>query len=131
MRGLKEKKRHIVFFHRKWCKEAILNLNKGIKIKPYHIFLSAPGGVGKSHVIRIIQSDTIKLLKLSSFFEPNEVIVLLTAPTVVAAFNIEGMTLHSSLMLGCNKYGSYKSLSHDKANTLRLRLAKLKLLIID
>ncbi|XP_019848907.1 PREDICTED: uncharacterized protein LOC109580300 [Amphimedon queenslandica] len=131
MRGLNEKQRQIVFFHRKWCKEAILDLKKGNKVKPYHIFLSGPGGVGKSHVIRIIQSDTIKLLKLSGFIEPDEVIVLLTAPTGVAAFNIGGMTLHSSLKLGCNKYGSYKSLSHDKANTLRLRLAKLKLLIID
>uniref|UniRef100_A0A1X7VGC9 ATP-dependent DNA helicase n=1 Tax=Amphimedon queenslandica TaxID=400682 RepID=A0A1X7VGC9_AMPQE len=131
MRGLNDKQRPIAFFHRKWCKEAILNLKKGIKIKPYYIFLSGPGGVGKSHVIRIIQSDSIKLLKLSGFFEPDEVIVLLTAPTGVAAFNIGEMTLHSSLMLGCKKYGSYKSLSHDKANTLRLRLAKLNLLIID
>uniref|UniRef100_A0A1X7VJB5 ATP-dependent DNA helicase n=1 Tax=Amphimedon queenslandica TaxID=400682 RepID=A0A1X7VJB5_AMPQE len=120
-----------VFFHRKWCKEAILDLKIGNKFKANHIFLSGPGGVGKSHVIRIIQSDTIKLLKLSGFFEPDEVIVLLTAPTEVAAFNIGGMTLHSSLMLGYNKYVSYKSLSHDKANTLYLRLAKLKFIIID
>ena len=100
-------------------------------MKPYHIFVSSPGGVGKSHIIRIIQSDTIRLLKLSGVFEPDEVIISFTAPTGVAAYNIGGMTLHSALMLGCNKYGNYQSLSHDKINTLRRRLSKLKLLIID
>uniref|UniRef100_A0A1X7VD94 ATP-dependent DNA helicase n=1 Tax=Amphimedon queenslandica TaxID=400682 RepID=A0A1X7VD94_AMPQE len=73
----------------------------------------------------------MKLLKLSGFFQLDQVIVLLTAPTGVAAFNIGGMTLHFSLMLGGNNYGSYKTLSHDKANTLHLRLAKFVLLIID
>ena len=34
-------------------------------------------------------------------------------------------------MLGHSKFGEYQSLSHDKANTLRLNLSKLKLLIID
>ena len=131
IRGLNKRQRQIVTYHRKWCKEAVLALKEGKNIKPYHIFVSGPGGVGKSHIIRIIQSDTIRLLKLSGVFEPDEVIILLTAPTGVAAFNIGGMTLHSALMLGCNKYGNYQSLSHDKINTLRTRLSKLKLLIID
>lgn len=67
-------------------------------------------------------------MKLSGAFD---VIVLLTAPTGVAAFNIGGMTLHSALLLGRSKFAEYQSLSHDKANTLQLKLAKLKLLIID
>ena len=50
----------------------------------------------------LVQSDTIKLLKLSGMFESDDVIVLLTAPTGVAAFNINGMTVHSALLLGCN-----------------------------
>ena len=118
-------------FHRNWCKEAAIALKHGKKVKPYQVFVSGPGGVGKSHVIKLIQSDTIKLLKLSGMFEPDDVIVLLSAPTGVAAFNIGGMTLHSALMLGRSKFGEYQSLSHDKANTLRLKLSKLKLLIID
>ena len=64
------------------------------------MFLSGPGGVGESHVIRLVLvSDTIRILKLSGVFEPDDVIVLLTAPTGVAAFNIGGMTLHSALLL--------------------------------
>ena len=52
------------------------------------VFLSGPGGVGKSHLIKLIHSDTIKLLRLSGRIEPGQVTVLLTAPTGVAAFNI-------------------------------------------
>ena len=87
------------------------------------MFLSGPGGVGKSHVIKLIHSDTLKLLKLSGTFEPDDVTVLLTAPTGVAAFNINGMTLHSALLLGRSKYSSFQPLSHDKLNTLRTKLS--------
>ena len=131
MRGLNFKQREIVMFNRKWCKETVVALKYGRKVKPYRVFVSGPGGVGKSHIIRLIQSDTLKLLKLSGSFEPDDVIVLLTAPTGVAAFNIGGMTLHSALLLGRNKFSEYQSLSHDRVNTLRLKLSKLKLLIID
>ena len=85
--------------------------------------------MGKSHVIRLIQSDTIKLLRLSGEIDTTDVSVLLTAPTGVAAFNIGGMTLHSAFLLGSGQLG-FQQLSNDKANTLCNRLSKLKLLII-
>ena len=56
---------------------------------------------------------------------------LLTAPTGVAAFNINGMTLHSAFLLGTAKYSLSQALNHDKLNTLRGTLSNLKLLIID
>ena len=83
--------------------------------------MSGPGGVGKSHVIRLIYSDTVKLLKLSDCFEPGDVTVLLTAPTGVAAFNIGGMTLHFALLLNVGKFG-YQPLSNERLNTLRCKL---------
>ena len=102
-------------FHRDWCKKAVLALKEGKPVEPYHVFL---GGVGKSHVIKLIHSDTLKLLKLLGTFEPDDVIVLLTAPTGVAAFNINGMTLHSALLLERSKYSGFQPLSHDRLNTL-------------
>lgn len=81
-------------FHHNWYKQCT-------SIKPYHIFLSGPGGMEKSHVIKTVHSDTIRFLKMSGAFEPDEVVVLVTVPTGVAAFNIDGMTLHSALQLGC------------------------------
>ena len=105
-------------FHKDWCKKAVIALKQGKPIEPHRV-------VGKSHVIRLIKSDTIKFLKLSGIFEPDDVIVLLTAPTGVATFNI---TLHSALLLGTSKYTGFQPLNHDKLNTLR---AKLSNLIID
>ena len=131
LRELNDLQRSIVMFHRDWCRKAVLALKEGSLVEPYHVFLSGPGGVGKSHVIKLIHSDTLKLLKLSGTFEPVDVIVLLSAPTGVAAFNINGMTLHSALLLGCGKYGGFQPLSHDRLNTLRTRLSRLMLLSID
>ena len=70
MRGLNEHQRSIVMFHRDWCKKA---LKEGKPVEPYHVFLSGLGGVGKSHVIKLVHSDTLKLLKLSGAFEPDDV----------------------------------------------------------
>ena len=104
MRGLNTKQRQAVNFHRRWCKDAVIAMKKGEAIKPYRVFLSGPGGVGKSYVISLIHRDTVKLLRLSGQVEPEDVTVLLTAPTGVAAFNIQGMTVHSALLLGTAKF---------------------------
>ena len=65
MRGLNSKQRAMIMYHRHWCKQTVLAMKKGEHIKPYRVFLSGPGGVGKYHVIRLIQSDTIRLIKQS------------------------------------------------------------------
>ena len=131
LRGLNAKQRQVVMFHHDWCKKAVIALKQGMPIEPYHVFVRGPGGVGKSHVIRRIHCDTLKLLRLSGAIEPEYVTVLLTAPTSVAAFLINGMTIHSALLLGCGKYGGFRPLNHDKLNSLRTKLSKLSLLIID
>ena len=105
-------------------------MRKGELVRPYRVFLSGPGGVGKSHVISLVHNDTVKMLRLSGHMEPDDVAVLLTAPTGVAAFNIQGMTLHSALVLGTTNATS-KPLAQDKLNTLRTKLSNLQLLIID
>ena len=105
LRELNEQQRSIVMFHRNWCKKIVIALKEGKPVEPYHVFLSSPGDV-----IKLIHSDTLKLLKLSGIFEP----ALLTASTGVAAFNISGMTLHSALLLGRSKYSGFQPLScHD------------------
>ena len=35
-------------------KKAVLALKQNKPVKPYHVFLSGPGGVGKSHVINCV-----------------------------------------------------------------------------
>ena len=130
IRGLNSKQRQVVMYHRAWCKQAISDLKKDQPVVPYRVFVSGPGGVGKSHVISLIRNDTIKLLRLSGQIQPEDVTVLLTAPTGVAAFNIQGMTLHSALLLSTSRSTSLP-LTQDKLNTLRTKLSNLQLLIID
>ena len=114
-----------------WCKSAVIAI-KIQKVNPYRIFLSGPGGVGKTHVIKLIHSDTKKLLALSRIIKPNDVTVLLTAPTGVAAFNVGGMTVHSALLLRVQRYAKGgEALTFEKLNTLRSKLENLQLVIID
>lgn len=127
-RGLNSKQRALIMYHRAWCKRTVKALKSNRPMEPYRVFLSGPGGVGKSHVIKLIKSDTLTLIRQSGTVEPDDVLVLLTAPTGVAAFNVNGMTLHSAFLL---EYSGFQSLSHDKVNTLRSKLSKLLLLIID
>ena len=136
MRGLNEQQRTAVTYHRRWCKDMIISLKSDKPTPVYRLFLSGPGGVGKSHVIKLIHHETLNLLKpLCGIFSPDEVPVILAAFTGTAAFNIEGMTLHSALSLpaGRTKKSEYQSLNSnpDRANTIRSKLSKLKLLIID
>ena len=64
LRGLNAKQRQIVMFHRDWCKKAVIALKQGKPTVPYYVFVSGPGGVGKSHVIRLIHSDYMVLWSL-------------------------------------------------------------------
>lgn len=47
-------------------KDSLRALKQSKPIEPYRVFVSGPGGVGKSHIIKLIHSDTIKFFKLAS-----------------------------------------------------------------
>ena len=67
LRRLNTKQRQVVMFHQAWCKKALAALKNGKDIEPYRVFLSGPGGVGKSHVISLIRNDTVKFFRLSGY----------------------------------------------------------------
>ena len=122
MRSLNNQQLQVVRIHRKWCKDTIIALKRDLPSPVYRIFLSGPGGVGKSHIIKLVYYETMKLLKvLSGHFEPDKLLILLTAFTGTAAFGIEGMTVHSALGLSCgpNNKSQYQLPSSDRLNTLR------------
>ena len=121
-----------MIYHRKWCKDTLLALRERRKPIPYHIFLSWSGGVGKSHLIKLIHHDTGRLLKLARCINPEDVTVLLTAPTCVAAYNISGMTLHSAFFLKPSRFGfNYLPLAAEKQALMEKALHSMQLLIID
>ena len=97
---LSTSQKQIVMYNRQWCKATIRALRK--KEQPpnaYQICLSGPGGTGKSHVINLIQRDILFFFSKSQYIVPDDPLVLLTASTGCAAFNIEGITIHSALQL--------------------------------
>jgi len=112
-RQLNTKQMDTVMYQRSWYKKGSNCIETGAVCNCKTLSCSGPGGVGKSHVIWLVHSDTLKLLRLSGTFEPDDVLltvptgddVLLTVPTGVAAFNINGMTLRSALLLGRSMMG--------------------------
>ena len=56
------------------------------KLQGYKIFSSGPGGTGKTHVLKLIQRDIYHFLHTTVNADPDQPLVLMTAPTGTAAF---------------------------------------------
>lgn len=50
--------------------------------------------------------------------------VLLTAPTGVAAYNINATTIHSTFLIGTNTALPYQPLGDEKINSLKVKFGK-------
>ena len=98
------------------------------KVKPFHIFLTGGGGVGKSHLIKTIYMSINKVLMYKGG-NPEKPRILLLAPTGVAAVNIDGTTIHTAL--GINVGGKLYPLNDRQRGILRNKLAEVKFIIID
>ena len=128
MRNLNPGQRQIVMYNRAWCKAATVALKQGKSINGYHIFLSGPGGTGKSHIIHLIRRDVIHFFQLTGIVEPDKPLVLLTAPTGSAAFQISGLTIHAALQLNSNNTAA---MSYESKAILFNKLQQMKLMVID
>ena len=83
--------------------------------------------------MKLIHTDTVKLLQCAHQISAEDIPILLTAATGVAAHNINGITVHSAFMLNDRKssQSTYYSLGADTLNTLQLHLEHLMVIIID
>ena len=102
--------------------------------EPFYVFVTGGAGVGKSHLIKAVYHTMVRSLRQAGQ-NPDELLAILSAPTGTAAYNIGGMTLHSTFFLPCKKANyqndNLNKLSQEKRNTLRCKLQAVKLLIID
>ena len=83
---------------------------------PLRMIICGTAGTGKSYLInclRLLLQDKVRV----------------TAPTGVAAFNVDGQTLHSLLSLPTK--GDYKDLNGEHLHRMQQNLAGMKYLIID
>ena len=126
LRSLNEKQRRIFYKVREWC----VRTANGEQQKPFHVFITGGAGTGKSHLIKCIYYEATRLLA-KTLDNPDDLTVLLTAPTGTAAFNIHGSTIHSAFGIFKSLSADHATLSEEKINSLRSKLESLKILIID
>ena len=106
-------------FNRAWCKSYIHAMKNKEKLKGYQIFLSGPRGTGKTHVLKLIQRDIYHLLHSTVNADADQPLVLMTAPTGTAAFQIGGSTIDSALL---TYDSSRKKTSWEKKTIMQLKL---------
>ena len=80
--------------------------------EPFCLFVSGPGGTGKSYLIKVLK-------ELIHRHCQNINSTITTAPTGVAAYNIQGITLHLALSLPVEHKGILK---YNKLNGEKLAL---------
>lgn len=99
---------------------------------PFYHFVGGEAGVGKSKLITAIYQSLSRYYKL----EPgplDSVPIMICAYTGKAAHNIGGVTAHNAFLLSIKNHlevSNYR-LTAEKLNNLRVKFAKLKVIIID
>ena len=109
-----------------WYK-AILGAEQGRNDHPEPLWINIDGtaGTGKSFLISAISTEMQNL----AFSEDKPGPVMQVAPTGVAAFGINGMTVHSALSLPVKT--SFEALIPSMLSKLQHQWKDIKLLIID
>ena len=122
--------RDLNFKQRQYCNHVCHNF-KYIK-KPIYEYVAGAGGVGKSRLINAIYQSLYRIFTRQVGIDLSQLLIILSAPTGKAAFNIKGITIHSAFSLPVTQGGeSWQALSPDIANKLRNVLKDLKVIIID
>ena len=97
-------------------------------IEPLHLFISGPGGVGKSFLI----NSVISYLQIYHTTVEGASPVLVCAPTGTAARNIKGYTIHSLLKIPVQQFLKYEPISNPLIlKDLREKFTGVHTLIID
>lgn len=98
---------------------------------PFYLFLTGGAGVGKSHVVKTVVQTAKRHLNVGQGVD--DTTVMDCALTGAAAFNIGGHTLHSAFHLPVHqtKHDDYIRLSNEQLASMRSKLGKLCILIID
>ncbi|XP_076120789.1 uncharacterized protein LOC143101377 [Alosa pseudoharengus] len=126
LRSLNEEQSAIFYAVRQWCLQKLFRQNP----EPLRLFITGGAGTGKSHLIKAIHYESTRLL--SQIAEnPEDLTVVLTASTGVAAYNIGAATIHHTFSIGANVKLPYQPLGDEKVNTLRTKMCNLQILIID
>uniref|UniRef100_A0AAX7UK93 ATP-dependent DNA helicase n=1 Tax=Astatotilapia calliptera TaxID=8154 RepID=A0AAX7UK93_ASTCA len=126
IRSLNETQLSVFYQIRQWCLDKTVGKNPD----PLHVFITGGAGTGKSHLIKAIHYEAARLLS-PMCRHPENVCVLLTAPTGIAAYNLHATTIHNTFSIGKDVRLPYTPLGEEKLNCLRAKYCDLQILIID
>ena len=87
-----------IFLHTLHC----FKTNKQL---PMYLYIVGGAGVVKCTVIKALYKGLVRYFNSLPSTNPDDINVLLTAPTGKAAYNIHGMTLHSAFALPVTEFG--------------------------
>ena len=96
-----------------------------------HVMLSGGAGVGKSVVIRALHEALQRYYCSKAGENPNDVRVVLCAPTGKAAYNIGGKTIHAAFRIPANQSIKPTRLDSEQLNTFQMMYRNLSVVIID
>ena len=133
IRSLNPKQRQVFNVLTSWSRKTIMNYSSenAADIEPLQLFITGGAGTGKSHLIKTLDASLKKTLNYKSQ-RVNSLKVLKLAPTGVAASNIDGNTIHSSLGIPVNCQAmQIPKLSNKRRSEMRLKYEDLKVIIID
>ena len=94
------------------------------------IFIEGGAGVGKMQVAKVIYHSLEKFYSSQPGENPDDIHAIILAPTGMAAYDINGNTIHGGLGIDINKKDA-TPLSYNKLNTLRSKYNKIKAVFVD
>ena len=96
-------------------------------MKPFKLFLSGFGGVGKSHLIKTIYQSVSKVFQYHGG-SPDKQRVLILAPNGVSSINVNGIAIHSAFSIPCRE--RFYPVDCNSINSLRNKFSEVHLIII-
>ena len=108
----------------------VLNWMK-TKTYPLYHFLSGGAGVGKSVLLKALNQALVKHFSHKAGENPDNVHVLICAPTGKAAFNVGGCTVHSAFHIPTDQGFHFKPHDMQQLSNLQSKFKCLKILFID
>ena len=98
---------------------------------PMYSFLTGGAGVGKSVLLRSLYQALLKFYNSRVGENPDNIKVLLCAPTGKAAHNIGGNTIHSAFGIPVGRGFTFKPLDMHQLDTMRCKYFHLRVVFID
>lgn len=97
--------------------------------EPMRIFITGGAGVGKSVLMRALCEGFTRYYSRQRNAIPDHIKVIKMAPTGSAAYNIDGVTIHSALKIPFTT--NYVYLTNDKLNTMSKIYRDIKVIMLD